>query len=388
MMKEKMVKQLANDAGLTEQIASQFDLPGEPVGMVPMGSGNINDTFLAFYRTSYSETRCVIQRVNLRVFQKPEALMRNFRVVTEHVHRRIERERQFSDRLWQLPKIIATRSGEDFYVDAQGSHWRAITLIDSATAYDQAQGTEHAREAGAVLGQFHRLVADLGPSQLAVTIPGFHYMPGYFNSFSRISATPAARELIRQDSRVADLCLFVGERRELCLLLEAARRQGKLRLRVMHGDPKINNILIDRLTGRGTSIIDLDTVGIGLVHWDYGDAIRSICNQQGEDAPDPSRVELDVDLCRAFTAGYLAQTADLLDGEERAYLYDAIRVISFELGLRFLQDYLAGNVYFKTRYPEHNLHRAAVQFALCRSVERAETNLRNVIQQSSEGAWI
>jgi Ser/Thr protein kinase RdoA (MazF antagonist) len=367
------------DLHLTRRIASQFDMPGEAVGMFPIGSGNINDTYMAIYRTSYSEARCIIQRVNQRVFQKPAALMRNFRLVTEHVHRRLERERGKADRIWQLPRLISCRNEEDLYVDDAGDCWRAITLIDSASAYDKAQGMAHAKEAGAVLGQFHRLVMDLDPTRLEVTLPGFHHTPGYLAAFDSVRVTPDAQSCIRADHLVAELCRFVDARRDLCALLESARIRGILPVRIMHGDPKINNILIDNVTGRGTSIIDLDTIGAGLVHWDYGDAVRSICNPAGEDAPDSAQVEFNKDLCSAFTSGYLSQTSDFLTEQDRAYLYDAIRLITFELGLRFLQDYLAGNVYFKVRHARHNRDRAAVQFRLCERVESREKELRALI---------
>jgi hypothetical protein len=366
---------------LTETIASQFDIPGTPVGMFPIGSGNINDTFLALYRTSYSETRAIIQKVNTRVFRQPEALMQNFRLVTEHVHARLEREQDMADRIWQLPRIIPCKSGADLHFDEAGDCWRAITLIDSATAFDQAQGVDHAREAGTVLGQFHRLVMDLDPASLKVTLPGFHHTPGYLSAFDHTCATEVAQDLIHRDSLTTELCYFVEKRRLLCDVLEAARTRGELAVRIMHGDPKISNILIDNITGRGTSIIDLDTVGAGLVHWDYGDAVRSICNPAGEDAPDPAAIEFSVDLCRAFTAGYLGQASDFMSSGDRRFLYDAIRLITFELGLRFLTDYLAGNVYFKTRHARHNLDRAAVQFRLCERVETHEKALRQMMER-------
>lgn len=363
---------------LAGRIAAQFDMPGEPVAMFALGSGNINDTFMAFYRTSYSEARCVVQRINTRVFRHPEALMTNYRRVTEHVHQKLEHERGAADRIWQLPRMINCKNGADLFWDRDGACWRAITLIDSAIAYDEAQGPDHAREAGAVLGQFHRLVMDLDPGSLAVTIPGFHHAPGYLEAFDRTCETDMARTLIRNDAKARDCADFVSERRGLCQVLETAKQRGELTVRIMHGDPKISNILIDHITGQGTSIIDLDTVGAGLVHWDYGDAVRSLCNPAGEDAPDPDKVEFSLELCEAFTSGYLAQAGGFLSGADKAYLYDSIRLITFELGLRFLQDYLAGNVYFKVRHPRHNLDRAAVQFSLCRRVEAHEKAIRRL----------
>jgi Ser/Thr protein kinase RdoA (MazF antagonist) len=367
------------DAQLTEQVAGRFDMAGAPVGMFPVGSGNINDTYLSVYRTSYSETRCIIQRVNKRVFKDPEVLLKNFRRVTEHVHHRLEKERDTADRIWQLPRLIPAGNGADFHVDDAGEYWRAITLIDSAVAYNQAQGPDHAREAGTVLGQFHRLMMDLPPGSLAVTLPGFHHTPGYLAAYDQTLATEPARERVSGDSLTADLCRFVGVRRDLCSVLDAARARGELKVRIMHGDPKINNILMDTITGRGTSIIDLDTVGSGLVQWDYGDAVRSICNPAGEEARELGTVEFSLELCQAFTAGYIAQAADFLTDADRHYLFDSIRVITFELGLRFLQDHLAGNVYFKTRHARHNLDRAAVQFRLCERVEAREREIRTLI---------
>ncbi len=365
---------------LALRIASVFDVPGHPVGMFPIGSGNINDTYIAVYRTSYSETRCVVQRVNTRVFRQPEALMGNYRLVTEHVHRKLERERAAADRIWQLPRMIRCKSGADLHLDDDGSCWRAITLIDSAVSYDQAQGVDHAREAGAVLGQFHRLVMGLDPGSLVETIPGFHHTPGYLTLFDRVFETETAQALIRADSTAQDGVRFVAERRGLCRILDDAKQRGEVSVRIMHGDPKINNILIDRVTGQGTSIIDLDTVGAGLVHWDFGDAVRSICNLAGEDAPDADKVEFSLDLCEAFASGYLAQAGCFLSAADKAYLYDSIRLITFELGLRFLQDHLAGNTYFKVRHPRHNLDRASVQFSLCSQVEKQEGAIRRLCE--------
>jgi hypothetical protein len=379
MFRNNQVSSDHRDARLTEQVAGQFDVPGTPVGMFPVGSGNINDTYLSIYRTSFSETRCIIQHVNKKVFKKPEALMKNLRLVTEHVHHRLEKERATADRIWQLPRLIPAKTGATFHLDEAGEYWRAITLIDSAVAYDQAQGIGHAREAGTVLGQFHRLVMDLAPESLEVTIPGFHHTPGYLAAYDGTLPMAAAQEQIKNDRLTAELCRFVEARRSLCGVLDAARARGELRVQIMHGDPKISNILMDNITGRGTSIIDLDTVGSGLIQWDYGDAVRSICNPAGEEATDLDQVELSLVLCEAFTTGYIAQAADFLTPNDRDYLYDSIRLITFELGLRFLQDHLAGNVYFKTRHPRHNLDRAAVQFRLCERVEAHEKALRTLI---------
>ena len=150
---------------------------------------------------------------------------------------------------------------------------------------------------------------------------------------------------------------------------------------MFHGDPKVNNIMIDDVTGKGTAMIDLDTVSPGLIHLDFGDALRSICNPAGEEETNLAKVVFDEDLATAFCKGYMREAGAFLTDADRAYLYDSIRLLPFELGLRFFQDYLAGNVYFKTTQPEQNLNRARVQFRLCESVEARERSIRAVLKK-------
>ena len=177
-----------------------------------------------------------------------------------------------------------------------------------------------------------------------------------------------------------DYCLqFVSERRAWAHVLEDAKAQGKLPLRPIHGDPKINNVMINAATGQAISIVDLDTVKPGLVHYDIGDCLRSGCNPLGEETERWEAVRFEPDLGQVILQGYLSQAKDFLTKNDYEYLYDAIRLIAFELGLRFFTDYLEGNVYFKARYQEHNLARALVQFKLTESIESQATVIRAII---------
>ncbi len=361
------------------QIASQFDIRGRLVAINPTGSGNINDTYLAVFRTTFSEERFILQRINKRVFTRPELIMQNMRVLTEHVHRRLEAEADSADRIWQLPRIIATKDGNDFLLDDQGEYWRAITLIASATAFDSAQGTEHAIECGTVLGQFHRLVSDLDPDRIHHPLPGFHVTPQYLAKYDEVLKAPAAQARLKASVEARRLAKFVEERRVFARCLQEALDRGELKLRLVHGDPKVNNVMIDDFTGKGTCIIDLDTVMPGLIHYDFGDAQRSIGNPAGEEVDSLSQVVFDLDLCEAFVRGYLAMARDFLTPADRRYLYPSIRLIAFELGLRFFEDYLNGSQYFKTRYPEQNLNRARVQFRLCESIESRDNMIERLI---------
>lgn len=365
------------------RIAERFRVPGRLVTVGPTGSGNVNDTFLAVFRTAFSEQRVILQRINDRVFKRPRWIMHNMRVVTTHVIRRLEREAPREDRVWQLPRIIAAKDGKDFTVDPRGRVWRALTLIASATAHDRPQSPEHALEAGGVLGQFHRLVADLDPRRLKDTLPGFHVTPLYLKAYDAARNKAKAPERLGGSLEAKRVEKFIETRRGFVPVLENAMRRGELRYRNIHGDPKVSNVMIDDLTGKGTSIIDLDTVKPGLIHYDFGDALRSIANPAGEEERDLARVCFDEGLCEAFAKGYFPRARDFLTAADRRYLYDSIRLLAFELGLRFFTDYLKGDVYFKVADPEHNLRRARVQFKLCESIEAREGSLRRLLDSLS-----
>lgn len=362
-----------------EAVAERFAVPGRLVAVQPVPGGNVNDTYLAVFRTTFNEERIIVQRINRRVFRRPAWIMSNLRLVTDHVHKRLEREAGGEDRVWQLPRIVRSRDGRDWLPDGRGGFWRALTLIASTVSHPKAQGPEHAFEAGTVLGQFHRLLSDLPPARLRDTLPGFHVTPLYLRRYDAALRGAGARGRLKASVEAARLARFVEERRALAPVLEDARARGELAPRLIHGDPKVNNVLIDELTGKGTSIIDLDTVKPGLIHYDFGDALRSIANPAGEEELDLSRVYFDAGLCEAFVRGYHSRARDFLTPQDRRYLYDAIRLLCFELGLRFFEDYLSGDRYFKVRSEGHNLHRARVQFRLCESVEAREGDIRRAL---------
>ncbi len=360
-------------------IARQFDVQGRLVTVEPYGSGNVNDTYLAIFRTTFSEQRFIVQRIRKAVFPQPEVIMQNMRVLTDHCHAKLEAEADRSDRIWQLPKIIQTKAGEDWVTDAQGDLWRAISQIASANAFDRVQNPEHAYEVGVVLGHFHRMVSDLPPERLGYALPGFHVTPGYLAKMDAALATPEGQERLEASLETKRAVRFVEARRERCQVLQQALERGDLTLRTTHGDPKVGNIMVDEATGRGTCIVDLDTVQPGLVHYDIGDATRSACNPAGEDAAELASVIFDLDLFTTIYRGYQSHAKDFLSQADHRHLFDCIHLIPLELGIRFLADHLAGDVYFKVRYPGHNLRRALVQFKLAESIETREAAIRKVL---------
>ena len=362
-------------------LIGNFDIPGQLVTIVPIGSGNINDTYLGIFRNTFTEMQVILQRINNKVFTDPALVMGNMHKVMAHAHAKLEKELETADRVWQMPKIVPTRDGRDFYRADDGSFWRVLTKIPSATAFPKPQGPEHAFECGSVLAHFHSLVANMGPSSLSDPLPGFHIAPQYLELYDRTLADTSAQARLSTSMEARRLASVVEDRRDFVPVLQKALAAGELTKRVMHGDPKITNIMIDDYTGKGTAMIDLDTVGPGLIHYDFGDAIRSICNPAGEEELNLNKVVFDMDLFEAFVKGYLHYGRDFLTDADRYYLYDSIRLITFELGLRFFQDYLAGSVYFKTKSPTQNLNRARVQFRLCESIESRERMIRAALDR-------
>jgi Ser/Thr protein kinase RdoA (MazF antagonist) len=357
-------------------IAEQFTLYGSVTEINPLGNGNINDTFLVTVEGAASQ-HFVLQRLNTHVFCQPDWVMANIQRMGRHVGDRLQRESL--DRRWEVPKISLTRTGATYYQAEDGSFWRALSYLDNSRTYDILESSDQAQEVGYALGMFHSLIGDLPPGELKDTLVGFHIAPSYFSQYKQILATIAL-----PNSLEVEFCRrFVSQRTDLIPVLENAKQQGKLPLRPIHGDPKINNVLFDRDSDRAIGMIDLDTVKPGLIHYDIGDCLRSGCNLLGEETDDWQAVSFDSDLCRHILQGYLAVTKGFLTDSDRDYLFEAMRLLPFELGLRFFSDYLAGNVYFKTQDPDHNLRRALVQFQLTTSIEQQEPTLRRILQDLS-----
>jgi Ser/Thr protein kinase RdoA (MazF antagonist) len=276
-----------------------------------------------------------------------------------------------------MPIIYPTRDGKDYYLDSEGGVWRALSFIEETRCSDVITSLGQAEEVGFALGRFHRLVKDLDPRCLHDILPGFHITPHYLERFTAVAAqtkvTAATPEL--------RFCFaFIEARRQQASVLEEAKYQG-LSLRPIHGDPKLNNILFDEKSDLAISIVDLDTVKPGLVHYDLGDCLRSCCNRTGECPPNIAAVHFDLDLCRAILKGYFAEARDFLDKHDYALVYEAIRLIPFELGLRFLTDHLEGNKYFKVNAAEQNLYRAMTQFRLTASIEQNASWIKRLVAE-------
>ncbi len=352
---------------LARRAADAFDLGGAVTGVQSLERGLINDTFVV---TTAPGLRVILQRLNRQVFPLPQDILDNLRTLLAHVR---------PDERLRLPALYPARDGNYHFVDAHGDTWRALAYLENTRSLSRLETPAQARHVGAALGHFHAMLDDLEITRLHKTLPGFHVTPLYLERFDaaiRSSAVPDSAAL-QQAIR------FVEERRDLASVLEDAKRAGDLRLRPTHGDPKLDNFLFDVAGNEVVSLIDLDTVQPGLVQVDLGDCLRSCCNRAGESPADLYAVSFDTDACEAILGGYLDAAQDFLDDGDYRHLHDAIRLLPFELGLRFLTDHFAGDRYFKVATPGQNLHRARVQFRLVEGIERHESRLRSVIRRLS-----
>lgn len=355
-------------------IAKRFVSAGDHLaGIREFGAGNINDTYLV---TTVAGHKFILQRINRHVFKRPVWIMENIRVYTEHVARRLAVASAATGRRWETPEIVPAAGGRDYVIDARGEFWRALTFIDGARTHAKIQDAALAREVGYALGRFHTLISDLDAARLHDTLEGYHITPLYLAHYDDVVA---CGDFSGWPAEVAYGMQFIAERRHVIPVLEDAKRAGTLRLRLAHGDPKVDNVMIDNTTGQAVGLIDLDTIKPGLVQYDIGDCLRSGCNPLGEETTDIDAVVFDMDLCQAILDGYLPLVRNFYTGNDYAYIYPAVRLLALEQGLRFFVDFLEGNVYYKVKYPENNLCRALVQFKLVESIEAQARDIRGIV---------
>jgi len=358
------------------RLLPHFRFEGQFQDASEINAGNINTTYHLVYRLPGGGTQeYLLQRINTYVFRDPEAVMRNIELVTRHIERAYRAQGLDSAR--RVLHVIETTDGQSLYRQSEDSCWRAYNYIDHATAYDMPEKPGHFGEAGRAFGEFQRLLTDFPAAELTETIPDFHNTLKRFYAFvASVAADRAGRVKDLED----EIDFFFDRRRAMSEIVKALDA-GRLPVRVTHNDTKINNVMIDDETGRAICVIDLDTVMPGSALYDFGDAIRSGASTAAEDEPDLSRVSLDLNLFELFTKGFLSEVKDILTPEEIRLLPLSVRIIACELAMRFLTDYIDGDLYFKIRTPEHNLVRARNQMALVRDIEAKFDEMQAIVRK-------
>jgi Ser/Thr protein kinase RdoA (MazF antagonist) len=362
-------------------IASQFVLDGDFVSGAPYGSGHINDTFKLVCRHDGAERHYLLQRINHLIFKDPEALMDNVERVTRHTRQRLV-ESNASEIRRRVLTLLPTTDGRVIYQDSDGNFWRCYDFIENATGYDIIESREQAFQAARAFGAFQALLTDLPGDRLNETIPDFHNTPSRYAAFE---ASLAADVQGRADD-VGDEIAFAKAHHDLADALLSRHRDGLIPERVTHNDTKLNNVLLDDATNEAMCVIDLDTLMPGLALYDFGDLVRTSTSPVAEDEQDAGKVVMQMDMFRALVEGYLSEASAFLTDTEIACLPLAGQVITFEIGLRFLTDYLDGDTYFKTKYPEHNIHRCRTQFALVQSIADQLDEMNRTVQDALDNA--
>ncbi len=349
--------------------ARQFQIAGEFLGATPYGSGHINDSFCAVFDRAGRPVRIILQRINHHIFKNPVALMENVQRVTSHLATQVADEPD-SDR--RALTLIPARDSRAWHVDEEGNHWRAYHFIERAHSYDAVENAQQAFEAAKAFGRFQQLLAGLPAPRLHDTIPDFHHTPKRFAALERAIAADAANRAILGRPEIE----FARAHQSITgVLLDA-----NLPERVTHNDTKFNNVLLDDDTGEGICVIDLDTVMPGLVHYDFGDMVRTTTSTAQEDERDLAKVTMQFPMFEALVRGYLASTGNFLTKAEKQFLAFSGKLITFEIGVRFLTDYLAGDTYFKVHREGQNLDRCRTQFKLVQSIEQQEEKMERLIE--------
>ncbi len=350
-------------------IVGSFNTQGTFVSATPYGTGHINDTFAVTVEQSGVGIRYILQRINHDIFKDPVANMENIRRVTEHLARRMAGQPDLARRVLTL---IPTRVGDVFHRDPHGNVWRMYLLIENAVSLETATSPAQAFETGLAFGHFQHLLTDLPAPRLHVTIPDFHHIPKRFATLIRaIESDPANRAIAAQPE-----IQFAFARQPIADVLLKAN----LPERITHNDTKFSNVLLDKATGEGLCVIDLDTVMPGLALYDFGDMVRTTTSPAAEDERDLTRVRLEMPMFEALLRGYLSTAGEFLTAAEKKYLAFSGKLITFVMGIRFLTDYLSGDIYYKVHRPGHNLDRCRTQFRLIESIEHQEEAMSRLVE--------
>ncbi len=347
-------------------IVSKFNVNGRIIDVMPFGNGHINDTKLV---TAIEQTgrvhQYVLQKINKNVFKNPEQLMENYVSVTKFIRDKIEAAKGDPER--EVINVISAKDGKYFYMDDEGQYWRLLVYVTDSMSYDKVERVEQFYQSAVAFGHFQYMLRDYPASTLHETIVNFHNTPDRFRQLMEAVENNAAGRL----SEVTAEVNFAKTREDFAGTLERAREAGKLPLRVTHNDTKLNNILFDTHTGEPLCVVDLDTIMPGYSVNDFGDSIRFGATTALEDEKDLSKVNFDIELYEAYVKGFIEGAKGGLTDAELDLLPIGAMMMTFECGMRFLADYLNGDVYFKVHRDGHNLDRARNQFKLVSDMENS-----------------
>lgn len=359
-----------------EKVISNFDIDGDFVDYREFGSGHINRTYIAlFINPDGSKQKYIVQKINNSIFCDVDSLMNNIFSVTSYLSDIIKQNNGDPDR--ETLHYLKTKDGKKYYVDDEGNCYRAYVFVKDSISYDSVNSAEIFKSSGVAFGRFQKMLKDFDADSLVETIPNFHNTKWrYDNEF-----LPAIENNVASRKETCiDEINFVKARKDDTSILVDLIEQGKLPLRVTHNDTKLNNVMFDENSNECICVIDLDTVMPGLALYDFGDSIRFGASSAAEDETDLDKVYMNLDYFKAYAEGFLSEAGSAFNDCEIKNLAFSAKLMTFECGMRFLTDYLNGDTYFRTDYPEHNLDRARNQFKLVWDMENKMDEMKQIIK--------
>ncbi len=361
-----------------EEALNAFEFEGKVAGALRFGKGHINDTFAVYTQTPKGEyRRFILQKINTFVFPDVPKLMENIVGVSGYLRSSIASQGGNPDR--EAMTLVKTKQGGWYYTAADGSLWRSYLFIENAVCYQKAESPALFAAAARAFGGFFRQLEGYPAATLYETIPDFHNTKKRFQKFVQaVQQDPCDRA-----ARCKPEIEFILQRERQCSLLVDLLHEGKLPLRVTHNDTKLNNVLLDPVTLEGVCVVDLDTVMPGLLVYDFGDAIRYGANTASEDEKDANRVRFSLPLYSAYVEGFLQAAGAVMTPLEKEMMPWGARIITLELGMRFLTDYLEGDAYFRPPVPGHNLVRCKSQLALVEDMEKNWEQMNQIVLEKS-----
>jgi len=355
--------------------ADNFQLCGEVTHIEECHNGHINRTYFLTCRNGEGSRRYVMQMINTNIFKKPDEVMENIVNVTGHIREGFKNKG--IDPFRRTLNVIYTKDGKWGYEDHEGRYWRTYDFVEDADCYMQVESAEMFEKVGFAFGQFQRQLADFDASVLYESIPNFHNTEWrYANLEKAIEENKSGRAHL-----ISDDIKFALDRKEITSFINKSIADGSLALRVTHNDTKLNNIMIDRESGEGVCVIDLDTVMPGSVLADFGDSIRFGASSAAEDETDLDKVYCRLDMFESYAKGFITGLEGSLSESEIRALPMGALILTYETGIRFLSDYLDGDTYFRTEYPNHNLDRARNQFKLVRDMEEKMDEMKAIVEK-------
>lgn len=358
-------------------IIKHFNIYGDFIDAKTFGSGHINDTIIVRYKQAGQKVNYVLRKINNYVFKEPNLIIENTRNITNHIKSKLV-EQNVKDSSRNVLTLIKTADDKYFHIDADGKYWCVNLFIKKAFTVDNVENEKQAFEAAKAYGKFQKYLSDFDINECHETIPNFHNLSNRIEKFEDSLKTGLKDRIENAQTEIQTAHNFkyiVNEYENLVKL--------KLPLRITHNDTKINNVMLDKKTKEGLCVIDLDTVMPGTILNDFGDMVRTFVSRALEDEKDFSQVNVRLKIFEAMTKGYLSELSGILTNDEIQNLVTGAKIIVYEQAIRFLTDFIEGDVYYKVDSTEHNLNRTKNQFALLKSIEKKSTAMEKIVEKYS-----